>query len=130
MFNSAVVAVTPSMMFNSAVVAVTPSMMFNSAAVAVRPSVTSALTAAASSIKDAPNALMVVDGGRESVLMSASTSLSISAPASVTMVTAPAPPMRASTVSQFVFVLVPHVVLEAPFSGFTRPRFVVVVSAM
>ena len=38
MFNSAVVAVTPSMMFNSAVLAVTPSMMFNSSAVAVRPS--------------------------------------------------------------------------------------------
>ena len=38
MFNSAVVAVTPSIMFNSAVVAVTPSIMFNSAVVAVTPS--------------------------------------------------------------------------------------------
>ena len=35
MFNSAVLAVKPSVLFNSAVVAVTPSKMFNSAAVDV-----------------------------------------------------------------------------------------------
>ena len=38
MFNSAVVAVTPSMIFNSAVVAVTPSNIFSSDAVDVTPS--------------------------------------------------------------------------------------------